>query len=113
MAKALRNVRFILPLVVWEKKQLDRLAKESGLNTTDYVREKLGLQKARKKRNQRDEELENPEGDPNNAVDVEELAKAIYDEAELSGPGPGMNPLTRADARREAKRRLELAAAER
>lgn len=102
MAKPLRNVRFILPLVVWEKKQLDRWAREANLNTSDYVREKLGLTKARKTRNQRDEKLENPEGDPENAVDVEELARGIYAEGEKRLNGfPTM-----AEARREAKRRL-------
>jgi hypothetical protein len=106
--KPLRNVRFILPLVVWEKKQLDRQAREANLNTSDYVREKLGLTKARKKRNQRDEKLENPEGDPENAVDVEELARKIYDsEFTVSGgSGPGFKTHTMAEARREAKRRL-------
>jgi hypothetical protein len=107
MAKPLRNVRFILPLVIWEKKQLDRQAKEANLNTSDYVREKLGLTKARKKRNAKEEKLENPEGDPDNAVDVEELARQLYegrggDFSLLKGtPQPTM-----AEARREAKRRL-------
>lgn len=102
MAKPLRNVRFILPLVVWEKKQLDRQAREANLNTSDYVRGKLGLTKARKTRNQRDEKLENPEGDPENAVDVEELAREIYDFKDANG----LSPPTMAEARREAKRRL-------
>lgn len=104
MAKPLRNVRFILPLVVWEKNQLDRQAREANLNTSDYVREKLGLTKARKTRNQRDEKLENPEGDPDNAVDVEELARELYVAA---GPETvdGI-AFTMAEARREAKRRL-------
>lgn len=104
MAKPVRNVRFILPLLVWEKKQLDRQAKEANLNTSDYVREKVGLTKARKTRNSKaNEELENPEGDPENAVDVEELARGIF----RSGSLPEAGILTMADARREAKRRLE------
>lgn len=104
MTKPLRNVRFILPLVVWEKNQLDRQAREANLNTSDYVREKLGLTKARKRRNAKEEKLENPEGDPENAVDVEELAKGIY---MADGDAPGHEGLmTMAEARREAKRRL-------
>lgn len=104
MAKALRNERLIVPLVTWEKKQVDRQAREANLNTSDYVREKLGLTKARKKRNAREEELENPDGDPDNAVDVEELAKGIYSESfVLTKTDPVM---TMAQARREAKRRL-------
>jgi hypothetical protein len=105
VAKPLRNVRFILPLVVWEKNQLDRWAREANLNTSDYVREKLGLTKARKTRNQRDEKLENPEGDPENAVDVEELARRIYESDDLTMPGP-LYAGTMAEARREARRRL-------
>lgn len=103
MTKPLRNVRFILPLVVWEKKQLDRQAREANLNTSDYVREKLGLTKARQKRNAKEEKLENPEGDPENAVDVEELAREIYEDVEDHHNGIA----TMAEARREAKRRLE------
>jgi|SRR5215216_5839777 len=107
MAKPLRNVRFILPLVVWEKNQLDRQAREANLNTSDYVREKLGLTKARKTRNQRDEKLENPEGDPENAVDVEELARQLYEGREGDFSFLKENPQpTMAEARREAKRRL-------
>lgn len=102
--KPLRNVRFILPLVVWEKNQLDRQAKEANLNTSDYVREKLGLTKARKTRNSKaNEALENFQGDPHNAVDVEELARGIY---QASEPGPTGPMVTMAEARREAKRRL-------
>jgi hypothetical protein len=104
MSKPLRNVRFILPLVVWEKNQLDRQAREANLNTSDYVRGKLGLAKARKTRNQRDEKLENPQGDPENAVDVEELARGIYAEQPNRGD---LTACTMAEARREAKRRLE------
>lgn len=102
MAKPLRNVRFILPLVVWEKNQLDRQAREANLNTSDYVREKLGLTKARKKRNAKEEKLENPEGDPDNAVDVEELARELWGQESVRDPAR----LTMAEARREAKRRL-------
>jgi hypothetical protein len=101
MSKPLRNAEFRLPLLVWEKKLIDRRAREARLNTTDYVRERLGLEKARKKRNQREEELENPEGDPDNAVDVEELAREIYKD----WPS-GTVHSTMALARREAKRRL-------
>lgn len=104
MSKALRNERLILPVVVWEKKQIDREAREANLNTSDYIREKLGLAKARKTRNTKaSEELENPQGDPENAVDVEELARQIF-KAKGRQLG-GMMP-TLAEARREAKRRL-------
>ena len=111
MAKPLRSVRFILPLVIWEKKQLDRQAREANLNTSDYVREKLGLTKARKTRNQRDEKLENPEGDPENAVDVEELARRIYEEQINVTQGDNDWPenagrMSLSICRREAKRRL-------
>lgn len=104
MSKALRNERLIVPVVVWEKKQIDRRAREANLNTSDYIREKLGLTKARKSRNTRQESLENPQGDPENAVDVEELAKELF--RTIGAPGaPGTLP-TMAEARREAKRRL-------
>jgi hypothetical protein len=108
MAKALRNERFILPLVTWEKKQLERQAREANLNTSDYVRGKLGLAKARKRRNAKEEELENPEGDAENAVDVEELAKAIYRDGTLAGSVEHPERfISLAEARREAKRRLQ------
>ena len=97
-----RSERLIIPVVVFEKKQVDRQAKEANLNTADYVREKLGLAKARTRRNQKDEELENPLGDPENAVDVEELALELF----------RYGAMTKAEARKEAKRRL-MAAAER
>jgi len=108
MAKPLRNELLKVPVVVYEKKRIDRKAKEANLNTSDYIRVKLGLTKARKIRNTKArEELENPEGDPENAVDVEELARQLYegrggDFSLLKGtPQPTM-----AEARREAKRRL-------
>lgn len=103
MAKLLRNERLIVPVVVYEKKQIDRQAKEANLNTSDYIRGKLGLTKARKTRNSKArEELENPQGDPDNAVDVEELARDIYRNAH----DRDVVLLTMAEARREAKRRL-------
>lgn len=98
MSKALRNELLKVPVVVYEKKQIDRQAREVNLNTSDYIREKLGLTKARKTRNARHESLENPGGDPENAVDVEELAKVIYRDA------PTLS--TMAEARREAQRSL-------
>lgn len=98
MAKALRKELLKVPVVVYEKKQIDRQAKEANLNTSDYIREKLGLTKVRKHRTHRlQQELENPLGDPDNAVDVEELAKEVYLEVKF---------MTMAEARREAKRRL-------
>lgn len=102
MAKALRKELLKVPVVVYEKKQIDRQAKEANLNTSDYIREKLGLTKVRKHRTHRlQQELENPLGDPDNAVDVEELAKQILGNATVQG---GL--MTKAEARREAKRRL-------
>ena len=105
MAKALRTELLKVPVVLYEKKQIDRQAQEANLNTADYIREKLGLTKVRRTRTRKERELENPEGDPENAVDVEELARKLY-----SGePGRNWNVggnFTMADARREAKRRL-------
>lgn len=108
MAKALRKELLKVPVVVYEKKQIDRQAKEANLNTSDYIREKLGLTKVRKHRTHRlQQELENPLGDPDNAVDVEELAKKILQESGHAGLASGQRPLmTMAVARREAKRRL-------
>ena len=105
MAKALRKELLKVPVVVYEKKQIDRQAKEANLNTSDYIREKLGLTKVRKHRTHRlQEEFENPLGDPDNAVDVEELAKEIF--AKYGNPLNVVAPATMAEARREAKRRL-------
>lgn len=107
MAKALRKELLKVPVVVYEKKQIDRQAKEANLNTSDYIREKLGLTKVRKHRTHRlQQELENPLGDPDNAVDVEELAVRIYEETPVLPSGLAM---TKAEARREAKRRLMAA----
>lgn len=106
MSKPLRNERLIVPVVVWEKKQVDRKAKEANLNTSDYIRSRLGLTKARKTRNTKAREaLENPQGDPDNAVDVEELARGLWSSMRSEGPGD-RKPWTMAEARREAKRRL-------
>ncbi len=110
VAKALRKELLKVPVVVWEKKQIDRMAQEANLNTADYIREKLGLTKVRKTRTRKERELENPEGDPDNAVDVEELAKGIYG---VSQNAYKQAPMTMAEARREAKRTLELTAAKR
>lgn len=96
----------IIPATVNEKKQIDKAAKEAKLNTTDYVRSRLGITLARGKRNNYEKAPELPPGDPENAVDVEELANELYDLAGFGGT------MTLAEARREAKRRLELAVAE-
>lgn len=104
MRKALRNELLKVPVVVWEKKQIDRQAREANLNTSDYIREKLGLTKVRKSRTHRmGMVVENPRGDPDNAVDVEELARELFNGRAL---GREELLLTMAGARREAKRRL-------
>lgn len=106
MSKALRIHRLTIPVLLYEKKQVDRKAKEANLNTTDFVRLKLGLPQARGKRTDRKrEELESPLGDPENAVDVEELARKIYDGVDQRVVDPMV--MTMAEARREARRRLE------
>lgn len=88
-------------MVIYEKKQIDRQAKEANLNTSDYIREKLGLTKARKSRNVKREDLENPQGDAENAVDVEELARQLFTEL-----GSVDKPVSMSLCRREAWRRL-------
>jgi len=90
-----RTKRIPLQVTLLEKRQVDREAKEAGMNAADYVRSKLGLSLARGKRNNYEKAPDPPLGDPDNAVDVEELAKEIF--------GDG---LTMVQARREAKRRL-------
>lgn len=107
MAKALRKELLKVPVVVYEKKQIDRRAQEANLNTADYIREKLGLTKVRKTRTRKERELENPQGDSENAVDVEELAKTIYQTGQSEFLNGG--PVSMAEARREAKRRLQEA----
>ena|ERR1700759_5490634 len=104
-----RTERLIIPTTFSEKKQIDKAAKEAKLNMTDYVRSRLGITLARGKRNNYEKAPELPPGDPENAVDVEELAKELY---QISEPGPTGPMVTMSDARKEAKRRLELAAAE-
>lgn len=105
-----RTERLIIPTTINEKKQIDKAAKEAKLNMTDYVRSRLGITLARGKRNNYEKAPELPPGDPDNAVDVEELAKEIFTEECTGG---AFTTLTMAEARREAKRRLELAKAER
>lgn len=104
MSKVLRNELLKVPVVVYEKKQIDRQAREADLNTADYIREKLGLGKVYKSRtaHKRNENLEDPQGDPENAVDVEELARELFNGLGRSEP----SAFTMAEARREAKRRL-------
>lgn len=102
-----RTERLIVPLTINEKKKVKQWAKEAKLNDSDYVRSKLGLSLARGKRNTYEKAPELPPGDPENAVDVEELAKHLWDH------GYKQTAMTMAEARKEAKRRLELAVAER
>lgn len=97
-----RTERLIVPVTANERKLVKQWAKEARLNDSDYVRSKLSLSLARGSRNRYEKAPVEPPGDPENAVDVEELAKEIY----KSGVW------TKADARRQAKRRLEVAAAE-
>ncbi len=99
-----RTKRLLVPVTLLEKKQIDREAKEAKLNLSDYVRSKLGLPLARGKRNNYEKAPEPPPGDPDNAVDVEELAKKLFHGMGMSG-----KLLTMAEARREAKRRLMAA----
>jgi hypothetical protein len=103
-----RTERLIVPLTINEKKKIKAWAKEAKLNDSDYVRSKLSLPLARGKRNRYETVPPEPQGDPENAVDVEELAKEVF-----AVRGHLSEPVTMASARREAKRRLELAVAER
>lgn len=92
-----------VPVTWMERKQVEEDAKRSKLSTTDYVRLKLGLPTIA------DSEGEKTSaGDPDNAVDVEELAKEIL--AKYGNPANVIAPKTMAEARREAKRRLREAA---
>lgn len=102
-----RTERLIVPTTVNEKRAVDQAAKEAKLNTSDYVRSKLGISLARGKRNRYETAPPEPLGDPDNAVDVEELAKELYEFQEIQ------SPMTMGQARADAKRRLELAATER
>jgi hypothetical protein len=106
-----RTERLIIPTTVNEKKQIDKAAKEVKLNMTDYVRSRLGITLARGKRNNYEKAPELPPGDPENAVDVEELAKELFDNSQYRGGSLAI--VTMNQARKEAKRRLELAVAER
>lgn len=101
-----RTERLIVPLTINEKKKIKAWAKEAKLNDSDYVRSKLSLPLARGKRNRYEVLPPEPPGDPENAVDVEELAREIF--TKYGNPARTMS-----EARREAKRRLELAVAER
>lgn len=101
-----RTERLIVPVTVNEKKKVKAWAKDAKLNDSDYVRSKLSLPLARGKRNRYETAPPEPPGDPENAVDVEELAKEIYEFQEVQ------SPMTMGQARAEAKRRLELAVAE-
>lgn len=105
-----RTERLIIPTTINEKKQIDKAAKEAKLNMTDYVRSRLGITLARGKRNNYEKAPELPPGDPDNAVDVEELARGIFEGRQGN---LAFEAKTMAEARQEAKRRLELAAAER
>ena len=95
-----RNHQLVLSVEYLEKKQIQEDAKRNKLSVPDYMRMKLGLPMTRTR-------LERERlyaGDPDNAVDVEELAKAIFErEDRMRGPIP------MAAARREAKRRLMAA----
>lgn len=94
-----RNHEIVLWVEWLEKKGLLDQAKEQGLTFPDFLRTKLGLP------TRSGDEPKPYKGDPDNAVDVEELAKGIYEEPALSFAVA----LTMAEARREAKRRLEAA----
>lgn len=102
-----RTERLIVPLTINEKKKVKQWAKEAKLNDSDYVRSKLSLPLARGKRNRYEVAPPEPPGDPENAVDVEELAKELWGSEE----GSHHEPMTMGQARAEAKRRLEVAAA--
>jgi hypothetical protein len=106
-----RTERLIVPLTINEKKKVKQWAKEAKLNDSDYVRSKLSLPLARGKRNNYEKAPEPPRGDPENAVDVEELARAIFSGEDQRVVDPLV--MTMAEARKEAKRRLELAVVER
>lgn len=106
-----RTERLIVPLTINEKKKVKAWAKEAKLNDSDYVRSKLSLPLARGKRNNYETAPPEPPGDPENAVDVEELAKELFSTWNAPPKSDG-GIITMASARKEAKRRLELAVAE-
>jgi hypothetical protein len=113
-----RTERLIVPLTINEKKKIKAWAKEAKLNDSDYVRSKLSLPLARGKRNRYEIAPPEPPGDPENAVDVEELAKKLYESQINVTPGENdwpenAGPMSLSFCRKEAKRRLEVAAAER
>lgn len=103
-----RNLRLIVPWAPFERNKVELEAKEADLNTTDFVRLKLGLEQIRKTRTVKTK-TESPLGDPDNAVDVEELARQIWGFENALAHGDEEMPMTMVDARREAKRRLEEA----
>lgn len=107
-----RTKRIVLPLTLLEKRQICREAKEAKLNTTDYVRAALKLPIARGKRNNYEKSPEPLPGDPDNAVDVEELARELHQATGHNGLARGHPLITMAEARREAKRRLMAATQE-
>ncbi len=95
-----RSHQLIVSVTYMERKQVEEDAKRSKLKTADYIRLKLGLPTIA------DSEGEKPyAGDPDNAVDVEELAKEIYNDTRFDE-----KPMFMSECRREAKRRLKEAA---
>jgi len=95
-----RNLRLIVPWAPFERNKVELEAKEANLNTTDFVRLKLGLEQIRKTRTVKTK-VDSPLGDPDSTVDVEELARQVY-----NGVDQRIAPMSMAEARREAKRRL-------
>lgn len=95
-----RNYALTLPVTYLERTQVKEDAKRSRLSTNDYVRLKLGLATIQKA----PEKGQPYSGDPDNALDVEELARDLFSKA------GDVELLTMASARREAKRRLKEAA---
>lgn len=95
-----RTYNVMLSVDYLEKQKIKEDAKRNKLSVPDYMRLRLGLP-TRKKTKERPYK-----GDPNNAVDVEELAKEIF---EAKDPSAQVNwlPISMVEARREAKRRLE------
>lgn len=91
-----RNHEIVLWVEWLEKKGLLDQAKEQGLTFPDFLRTKLGLS------TRKGDKPKPYEGDPENAVDVEELAKKLHDQWSRE-----MQPYaTMANARLAAKRRL-------
>lgn len=93
-----RNYRLEVAVTYMQLSQVGEDAKAAKLSLPDYVRLKLGLPAVKEEATVR-----GFKGDPENAVDVEELAKQIYEDR-IEGHPPVM---TMAEARRKAKRRLQ------